>query len=368
MRNSIRQILCAALALILMLASMPASAAGAGGDQVYVVDNTVSVYKLPHPLSKLLGTLSYGESVRALARKDGWVRIKNAKGAVGYCESGALSTKNPNTLDLDGYVRAGGAPIYAKPGASYKKLTTAKAGTKLHAVAITPDKKWVRVKSGKRYGYIQASALSKAPAASADAKRIWIVSNHAVGVSRTRDGSDSSAGTVSQGQSFELVKVDGSRVYIQNSKGKGGWVSREAVSTQNPNTLSKTMYAQVAGKILYPNAVAKNPSARLSKGEKVTVVSVTPDGNWSRVKKGGKYYYVFSLLLGEDRAPAEGKALKCTAESALVYSNSKFSGSPIALLKKGDAAYLTGVGGGGLKIRTKDGVTGYCAAGGWKAA
>ena len=366
MRNFIKQILCAVLALALLMAALPASAASGNGYQAYAVNNTVTVYKLPNPLAKQLGTISYGEGVRALARKDGWVQIKNANGAVGYCASDALSTKNPNTLDLDGYVRAGGAAVYAKPGTSYKKLATAKAGTKLHAIAMTPDKKWVRVKSGKRYGYVQASALSKAPAA--DKKQVWIVSNRAVGVSRTRDGSDSSAGTVSQGQSFELVKVDGNRAYIQNSKGKGGWVSKEVISTQNPNTLNKAMYAQVSGKILYPHAVAKSPSAKLSKGDKVTVVSVTPDGDWSRVKKGKKYYYVFSLLLDADKAPAEGRTLKCTAESVLVYSNSKLSGSPVALLKKGDEVRLTGVGGGGLKVRTKDGVTGYCAAGGWKAA
>ena len=98
------------------------------------------------------------------------------------------------------------------------------------------------------------------------------------------------------------------------------------------------------------------------------MVSTTPNGTWSRVKKGKKYYYVLSLLLDDEKAPEGGRTLTCTADRMNLYPDARISESPVDRLKKGDTVQLTGIKSGHLKVKTPSGVTGYCTAGGWSAS
>ena len=361
----LKRFLCAGMLLLLMLSALPAQAAN-GGVQAYVKEGVLTVYKSPNVLSKSLGTMAYGQGVQVTAWRDGWARVQNGKGATGYCALNALTRKNPNTLDVDGYVRKNGGTLFTKPGTTYQLIAVLSPGTKLHVLAVTPDRKWARARYGKKTGYIHIAELSKSPDASADEiGTVWIVSNNAVGVSKDRKGNFSNGSLVSHGQRYALLETAGDRCRIRNGKGRTGWVPRSVVSTRNPNTLSQTMYAQVSGNALYPNSILKNASGSISRNEKLTVVSTTPNGGWSRVKKGNKYYYVLSLLLDDEKAPEGGRTLTCTADSMNLYPDAKTSESPVARLKKGDTVQLTGIKSGHLKVKTTSGATGYCAAGGW---
>lgn len=357
-----KRLSCAILALALALAALPAFAASTY--KGYVSANTTQVYAQPNVLSKSLGTVSYGESLNVLAWRDGWARVKNGSGKIGYCKLSTLSAKDNNTLDMDGWVREDGAHVRNRPSSSGKSIATVKAGTKLRAVAITKDKKWVRVRSGKKYGYIASGDLSRTPVSTSSAQRVWIVSDGAVNVYRSQSAT-SAMGTVSHGQSFELVRTEGKRACIR-ANGKTAWVAKDVLSKKDPNTLNQTAYAQVSGKALYGNALLRNAKASLRRDEKLTVVSVSKNGKWSRVRKGKNYYYVLSLLLDDEKAPEDGRVLTCAKDVAL-YSDAKLSGTPIATVKADDFVRLTGVSGAALKLETSDGTVGYCSCDGWRA-
>lgn len=160
-----KRMICCLLAIALLTALLPASAESAGGRKIkaYVIANTMKVYQYPNPLSELLGVMSYGEGVRVLAWQDGWFRVQNTKGKIGYCEYGGLGLQNPNRLNMFAYVKETGAFVYAKPISGAKAIAIASMGDELHVVGMTADKQWLRVQSGAKYGYVQTDQMSKTP-------------------------------------------------------------------------------------------------------------------------------------------------------------------------------------------------------------
>jgi len=346
--------------ILILLLLLSLAAACAEGYLSYVVDSTMPVYKSPNLLSAVMGTMSYGESVHVLSWKNGWLRVKNDKGQIGYCEFGKLSTGNPNNLNADAYVKEAGVRIFSKPDTTYKTIGTATMGQHLTALAVTPDGKWVRVSNGRRIGYIQADKLSKTPTAlHGSLSRVWIISDNATIIRSSSSMSSGSVGIVSHGQDYELISKKDGQVCIRNNKGKIGWISEDNVSTRNPNTLNETMYIQVSGRLLFKNATfsTKYAGPSVKKNQAVTVVSQTPGGWFYRVKYNGKYYYASPLLLGKEKAPAYGLVLKWKYDNESLYRDGKTVYQP----KKGEELLVLGTSANGelLKVKAKDGTIGY---------
>lgn len=128
----------------------------------YVTANTMPVYQYPSLLSKTLGVMSYGEDVNVLAWQDGWMKLQNHKGQIGYCPYGGLSQSNP-AMEVYGYVKEAGAYVYAKPAPGYKVIASVSMGDELKVVGMTRDKTWLRVQNGSKYGYVLTELMSKTP-------------------------------------------------------------------------------------------------------------------------------------------------------------------------------------------------------------
>ena len=293
MKKKLICLLSALMAFILALGAFPAFAET--GRTAYVVGNTMPVYQMPNKLSKTLGVMAYGQSLKITAWKNGWAQVKNTKGHVGYCSLNALSAKDPNTLRRDVYVKEANTCIFAKPAPGYKCIAKVDRGARLNAVALTRDKKWVRVWNGKHFGYMKTTALSVEPLIEGTSKgeKIWIVGNKAQIPTIDYLGKGKKLGHISHGQSYELLFTEGNRSCLRNANGKIGWVPSSCISKTNPNTLEIPMYARSTGNYLYSN-IDTGAGKKILKGTLVTVVALTPDGNWSRVKIDGKYYYMES--------------------------------------------------------------------------
>lgn len=136
-------------------------AAQAESKKGYVVSATLKVYKKASKSSKVLGVMAYGEKISVLATSGKWARIKNSSGSIGYCAKSGLSAKNPNTLNKKLYAKQDGVKVYKKPGTSSGVITKLKKNACCRAVALTPNGKWFRLKNGDKYGYVQASKMSK---------------------------------------------------------------------------------------------------------------------------------------------------------------------------------------------------------------
>ena len=95
----------------------------------------------------------------------------------------------------------------------------------------------------------------------------------------------------------------------------------------------------------------------------MTVVAVSPEEGWCRVKYGRSYYYVPSIFLDTEKAPASGRKVHIWDASETIYSKASFSSSKVATVKNSDVLYLIGVSGSGAKVRTANGKTGYLPIG-----
>lgn len=133
------------------------SASKQEGSTVYIISNTLKAYKSKSTSSKVLGVMTYGESMRLLSSSGEWAKIRNSSGATGYCKLSGLSSKNPNTLDSTVFVMVDKTPVYAKPGTNYRVLGRMSINSTLTALAKTSDGRWYRVKKGNRIGYIAAA-------------------------------------------------------------------------------------------------------------------------------------------------------------------------------------------------------------------
>ena len=365
MSQQFKRIICIALISALMLGALPALAA-TQGRAGYVVSTKLPVYADPSPFSKILGYMSFGESLWVRSWEDGWAHVTNrANGRKGYCALNGLSASNPNTLNLDVYVKGGGATVYAKPSTSCATRVRISAGACLKAVSMSRDKKWVRLKNNGSYGYALTKELSTSPTT----RTVWIVSDDALSVSADSSLWGKSVGTISHGQRYQLLAIQGGSAKIRNASGRVGWISKDLISYSDPNTLSIPAYAQVSGRILWGNSILKGTARSIKAGTSVKIVSITPDGGWCRVKYDGRYYYALSVLFAPEKAPEGGQFLTCTRNDYFIYGSKTVSSDVRATLNAGDRVQLIGVAGNGgaLKVRTADGVVGYAPAGGWKA-
>ena len=135
---------------------LPAQAAA---KKVYVVANTLKIYKKASGSSKTIATLSYGQSLSLLATSGAWAKVKGG-GKIGFCKKSALSTRNPNSLSKTVYINTANTKVYQCPSTSSKVLMKLKLNSRYKAVAKTVDGKWYRLKNGSYYGYVPVKYTS----------------------------------------------------------------------------------------------------------------------------------------------------------------------------------------------------------------
>lgn len=355
------RLICTLLALT-MLCLGTGAVAEEQATTAYVAVLELEIYDAPAQGAGLVSVMSYGEVLWVLAAKGEIAQVRTASGDVGYCLSGGLSASNPNNLDEEAYVKAGGATVYLRPDEGCDTRVSLEAGTKLHVVAITPDFAWARVEQLDSHGYVATNELSAEPAS----HQVWIVSDGAVAVFH-HSGFEDQYGTCSHGQSFELLGTLGGMAQIRNAQGAVGWVAKEVISDTDPNILNQSAYVLADGRLLWPNAMLSGTAQTLAKDEKLTVVSMTIGGMWCRVRVGESYGYVLSVLLDSHHPGSEATLIVSPVDDQLVYAEAQAGAEVLTTVGAGESVMLLGVSesGQGLKIRTRGMVEGYVTAGGW---
>lgn len=359
MKGRILRVVCAMLAFVLTLC---AQCAMADDDKVaYVCAVQLPIYAAPEKGAKQLDTVAYGESLNVYEVRGEVAQVRSSSGSVGYCAYSGLTATDPNQLELDAYVRSGGATIYMRPDTTCDSSVQANAGAVLQVVALTPDGKWARVQRGERFGYVLMDRLSD----ERSDLSVWIVYDDAVAVFDGQNGDD--VGVCSYGQCFELLELSGGMAHIRNSDGFDGWVIDDVISKTDPNTLDEVAYAQIGGRIVWRNSLLRGDSAQVAKGAKLNVVAVTPNGTWARVHSGENYGYVLSVLIDTDQPSDTAPELVCMLDKYDIYDKVGNSSKIVATVLRDECVRLLGVSTNGraLKVQTKGGITGYVSVGGW---
>jgi len=255
---------------------------------VYVVANNATAYKKASASSGKAGTVSYGEVLTCTKVSGSWALVKNSVGQ-GWVKKSALSTTNPCTASLTGYVKTTTAVVYQRPGTSYKKLGTLPMNAEVIVVGRTSDKNWYRIEYEGGYAFVKTSALTGSKPSSG--VKVYVRYN-VVEAYETSSSSSAKVGEVYYGQ--ELTRLSISREWALVSNGTSqGWVKLDAITATNPNTSGTALYAAKDNVVLRKKPDPNGAKAdEFDKGDIVMAVCITADGEWVRVKYNTGYAYV----------------------------------------------------------------------------
>lgn len=138
----------------------------------------------------------------------------------------------------------------------------------------------------------------------------------------------------------------------------------EGLSSTDPNTMSKLMYAQ-----LPTTPISKSPTKRairmrnVKKGDTVTMTAITDDGMWARVTVDGTNYGFVPTIDLDDAPAAEGTPVWCgTAYTGVMVNPDRWT--KIGNLSFGQPCYLVSYINNNTiaKIRSAKGYVAYCDA------
>lgn len=339
---------------------------------VYVCDNTLPVYTDASDSGKLLGTMCYGESMELIEANEGslWVKVRNTSGATGYCLVSGLTTENPNQYNTTIYIAEDGTNIYKKPDTSFGVSATVNQNATFIAVAITEDNQWMRIIYGSGYGYVMIDSVSDTIIDNTPDPTAIYVSANTLPVYAAEDTSSKILGTMAYGEEMTLLSVDDGWAKVQNTSGSIGYCTYGSLTSENPNTLNETMYAQSKITLYKKPSTGFGSVQSVSVNTVLTVVATTPDGEWARIALSPvSYAYVqMKNLAGEKVDPDDAfadpdytnKTVYGVATTTTCYATASTSAKSVGHLYFGQSATCTGVSGEWARVVNGSGTVAYC--------
>lgn len=340
------------------------------GDQtVYVSRNTLVVYQSATAASKALGTMAYGESMTLHEENGTWAKVENDKGEIGFCEVAGLTIENPNNMNAKGFISADGVKVYAKPDASAKQLKSLNRNAEVTVVALTPDMLWARVLTAGSYGYVLAEYVPNSEVGDTDPS-VTYVSANTVKVYKEASESTKLMGTMSYGEAMTLLSVDDGWAKVMNASGETGYCSYGSLSSANPNTRNEVQYAQSKITLYQKPMVGAASVKSVNKNTALTVIAVTPDGEWARVMLSAtQFAYAQTENLaateagsGDDFANGSmtNKTVYGIATSTVCYAAPTTGAKSVGHLYFGQSATCTGDNGEWARVVNSSGTVAYC--------
>ena len=253
---------------------------------VYVKSASAPAYKSAST-SRRVGTVYYGEALTLTKISGSWAKISNAVGS-GWVKKSALTLENPNFDPVSYYCTAASGKVRASLSSSAKVLGTLKRGETIQAVAITPDKNWLRVIWAEGYGYMRSNELALEMPIE---EKVYINQN-IVSAYKSASSSARKIGEVCYGDELTLIQKSNTWSLVSNASGSG-WVKNQYLTLQNPCTLATVCYVKSASATAYKKPSTSSAKVEvLAKNEAVTAVAQTPSGGWIRVLLDGQSAFI----------------------------------------------------------------------------
>jgi len=172
-------------------------------------------------------------------------------------------------------------------------------------------------------------------------------------------------GTLGYGESVTCLAYNDTWALIE-ADGAKGYCKVSGLTTRNPNTGSLTAYVVSGGAKAYSRPGTSYKSADVDGGTKVTVIAMTPDKDWCRVKRSGVYAYMRTDDLTTEK-PSDAKSFKPVIayiddELVTIYKTSSSSSEKLAIASYGEKVTCTAVNDSWAKVEYK-GKTGWCYLG-----
>lgn len=338
------------------------SGAIAYADTVYVGCNTLAVYAGARTSSKKLGTMAYGESMGLLGTSGEWAKVVNSEGTVGYCKSVNLLTSDPNTLSATVFAASNGVKIYKKPTTSSGVLKKASQNESFTAVAATPDGEWLRLKNGSSYGYVRSEDVSYT---SASTENTVYVSDNLLPVYAKTSTSSKKLGTMTYGESMELIEVNGTWAKVRNTSNETGYCAASGLTYENPNIYNTVIYIAENGAKIYRKASTSFGTLKTANAnEQYTAVAITVDGLWMRVITAAGYGYVHADYVSDVEVGNTETTVYVSRNTLPVYAEANVSAKILGTMAYGESMLMHEENGVWAKVENNKGEVGYCEVAG----
>ena len=285
-----RRIISAFIALVLIISALPAIAV-AESQTMYVAVNVLQSYYSWSQLSEKYALLPYGTEVTVLKTSELWARLENPDGPYIYVQKRFLTSKNPNVAPVACYCKADGVKVYSLPSETDGEvLTKINYGAKVNGVALTTDKKWLRIEQDGEYAYVKAEDFSLY--SNSTETNVYVGVNVTT-LRKTASVAGASNGSAYFGEEFMMREISGDWAYITNGI-VSGWTPAESLqsapvagkkTTYSVNSYNTKLYAR-SGKSL-------SVFDTLEYGQLVDVVAITPDREFAMVEYEETYGYIY---------------------------------------------------------------------------
>lgn len=223
----------------------------------------------------------------------------------------------------------------------------------------------------KRFAWLVILALTAAifvAPATAESIKVY-VSEPTIKCYSAASSSSKHVATLGYGESVRCIALDGEWAQVQAENGATAFCRVSGLTTTDPNTGSLTAYVVSGGANAYSRPGTSYKSTALEGGTQLTVVALTPDKSWCRVKKSGSYAYMRVSDLTTEKTDASAAAVTPTktvtayaADNIVkIYSSASKSASCVAIAGYGEKLSCTAVDGSWAKVKY-GGATGWCYA------
>lgn len=410
-----KKLIAALLLVCILVGSLPAGLSALAAKKVYILANTIPVFKYETSASRILGTMSYGESLYLLSEGTKYSNVQLENGTKGYVRNYALTDTNPNRYSKRIYINASNVPVYKQPDTSASVMMKLSRNSSFTCVAITTDDEWVRLKNGSYYGYVQSKYISTSKTygdetgsgitggnnggssggdtgdsgdTAIDPTTVY-VSDNTLKVYSIASTGGKVLGTMAYGESMTQIGLSGEWAQVKNSAGAVGYCKESGLTTENPNDMNSTAYITADRVYVYQKPIE---SARVLKvvneGDKFPAVAVTEDGEWVRLKNGSAYGYVKMDYVsdvelpdddGSGDAPGEvfppveetpgedepaipvGSKVYVVENTLTVYSIASTRGKNLGSMSFGESMTLLDADEEWARVKNSAGAIGYCA-------
>ncbi len=206
------------------------------------------------------------------------------------------------------------------------------------------------------------------PAALAESRTVYVASN-TLKVYKKASTSSKLLGVMAYAEKLSCLAVSDSWARVENASGDIGYCKKSSLTTENPNTLDKTVYITKSGVKVYSRpstsaeVLVKVGDGDLKKG--YTAVAVTSDGDWVRLKNGKSYgyaqmKYISSAPAADEAADELSETVYVSSNTLKVYKKTSTSSAVLGTMSFGESLTLLQASDEWAKVRNDSGSVGYC--------
>lgn len=210
--------------------------------------------------------------------------------------------------------------------------------------------------------------LGFGPAALAESRTVYVASN-TLKVYKKASTSSKLLGTMAYAEKLSCLAVSDSWARVENASGDIGYCRKSSLTTENPNTLDKTVYITKSGVKVYSHpSTGAEVLVKVGDGDlkkSYTAVAVTSDGEWVRLKNGKSYgyaqmKYISSSPAADESADELSETVYVSADTLKVYKKASTSSTVLGTMSFGESLTLLRLGDEWARVQNASGSVGYC--------